>query len=738
MAGVDKSGRGTSPEPYVDRSRSRSRDRPWGAEADRRDGADAEGGVDPKKLYVGNLSSQTTKEDLAKGFGEFGHLQEVEVIADRETGRPRGFAFIRFEDAADAGRAVKALNDKELNGRPMEVKVASPPGSAPPRREGRATDDRRKGRAPKPKLGVGWLIPGSGSSQPPKLLSFEKGGWDTSGGGATSPKPERGGRDVPMSGASHPKPDRGGRDMPSSGASDRGRMDRGNDRGGGGRHDSRGPPPERPDSRGPPPERPDSRGPPPARNDSRGPPERRDSRRSPGRPESRGPPARSDSRGPPEKLPRTRGSSRDVRDARGSSRDARGSSRDGRESRYPPGGDRGGADSHARRGGGPYSERRFDNNGGGRYSGGGYPAGNNGDRDRAGPYKPGYGDAGGGRYGPGPAGSSYGGGRSEMSGGYPDDYRRGRPSDIDRMPPSGGGQNGGGRSGYESGGRGGGYDSRVSDRDSRGAGAGPSSRYSGGGYEPAYPSAGGYSSRDEPPRRVSEYDRGAPMDRRAGGSYTNGSDHGGRGYSPAPVYDRSRPDRDAGYDRVGGSASNSNSNLRREEASLYSDGGRGGYDSWGAPARPAATTKFSGAELRGAGGDYGSRRGGGGGPSDYGGGSRGGDLDRGPSDYGVGSRGSDRGPSDYGGGSRRGGMDRGPGDYYRAEQRDSRDSRPDARPMSTSRMSDAGPRSVDKRRSSGEIRGAPRAGKYGAVGDGRRQGGGDEDRSVVSCQALMP
>lgn len=75
------------------------------------------------KIYVGNLSYETNENGLREAFGEHGDVDEVAVMMDRETGRPRGFAFVTMPDAA-ARTAIEALNGKDLDGREIKVSEA--------------------------------------------------------------------------------------------------------------------------------------------------------------------------------------------------------------------------------------------------------------------------------------------------------------------------------------------------------------------------------------------------------------------------------------------------------------------------------------------------------------------------------------------------------------------------------------------------------------------------------------
>ena len=77
-----------------------------------------------KKLYVGNLSFQTTSDDLVQVFGEHGQVTSAQVVSDRDTGRSRGFAFVEMADGAEA--AIAAMNGAELQGRTLTVNEAKP------------------------------------------------------------------------------------------------------------------------------------------------------------------------------------------------------------------------------------------------------------------------------------------------------------------------------------------------------------------------------------------------------------------------------------------------------------------------------------------------------------------------------------------------------------------------------------------------------------------------------------
>jgi RNA recognition motif-containing protein len=78
-----------------------------------------------KKLYVGNLSFQTTESEITSAFGSFGPVESVSPITDRDTGRSKGFAFVVMNEE-DANKAIAELNGSELNGRALTVNEAKP------------------------------------------------------------------------------------------------------------------------------------------------------------------------------------------------------------------------------------------------------------------------------------------------------------------------------------------------------------------------------------------------------------------------------------------------------------------------------------------------------------------------------------------------------------------------------------------------------------------------------------
>ena len=78
------------------------------------------------KLYVGNLSYNTTSSDLEQLFGQHGTVQSAEVIQDRDTGRSKGFGFVQMGADGEAQAAIAALNGQESDGRALTVNQAKP------------------------------------------------------------------------------------------------------------------------------------------------------------------------------------------------------------------------------------------------------------------------------------------------------------------------------------------------------------------------------------------------------------------------------------------------------------------------------------------------------------------------------------------------------------------------------------------------------------------------------------
>ena len=78
------------------------------------------------KIYVGNMSFDTSEEDLRKAFEAHGSVDSVAIITDRDTGRSKGFGFVEMSDDNEAKAAMENLNDKDLQGRTLKVNEARP------------------------------------------------------------------------------------------------------------------------------------------------------------------------------------------------------------------------------------------------------------------------------------------------------------------------------------------------------------------------------------------------------------------------------------------------------------------------------------------------------------------------------------------------------------------------------------------------------------------------------------
>jgi len=101
-------------------------------------------------IFVGNLSYQTTQEELYAAFANYGTVERVNIVTDRDTGQPRGFAFVEMTNRSEAEAAMARLNGMELNGRAISVNEARPKptggsGFGGGRSSGRSGGGRRRG-----------------------------------------------------------------------------------------------------------------------------------------------------------------------------------------------------------------------------------------------------------------------------------------------------------------------------------------------------------------------------------------------------------------------------------------------------------------------------------------------------------------------------------------------------------------------------------------------------------------
>ena len=96
------------------------------------------------KLFVGNLSFNTTENDLQDAFAAHGQVVEATLMMDRMTGRSRGFAFVTYSTPEEAQKAIEAMNGAQIDGRALTVNIARPKEERPPGGGGRDRGPRRE------------------------------------------------------------------------------------------------------------------------------------------------------------------------------------------------------------------------------------------------------------------------------------------------------------------------------------------------------------------------------------------------------------------------------------------------------------------------------------------------------------------------------------------------------------------------------------------------------------------
>jgi RNA recognition motif-containing protein len=133
---------------------------------------------------VGNLSFDVTREELIEAFSAAGRVVDAKVPTDRETGRPRGFAFVEFESDEGAQRCIEQLNGRDLKGRPLRVNEAENRPPRPPGAPGFSRPAPGGGGPPRPG-GGGFSRPGGGGGG----YSRPGGGGGYGGGGYRSAPP---------------------------------------------------------------------------------------------------------------------------------------------------------------------------------------------------------------------------------------------------------------------------------------------------------------------------------------------------------------------------------------------------------------------------------------------------------------------------------------------------------------------------------------------------------------------
>ena len=87
-----------------------------------------------KRIYVGNMNYNTSDTRLREVFAAYGEVSDVHIVMDRDTGRPRGFAFVEMANDDEADKAIVGLNGTDVDGRQLKVAEAQPRGQRGPRR----------------------------------------------------------------------------------------------------------------------------------------------------------------------------------------------------------------------------------------------------------------------------------------------------------------------------------------------------------------------------------------------------------------------------------------------------------------------------------------------------------------------------------------------------------------------------------------------------------------------------
>ncbi len=146
------------------------------------------------RLFVGNLPYSANEVDIRQHFGTVGDPMQIVIPTDRETGRPRGFAFVDYDDRGVAERAIQQLHGQPFKGRPLSVSEARPREARPPMGAGGFSPRPPMGGAPRPPMGGGPPGGDAGAYRPPR-------GGDSGGRnfGPNKPPKGRGGSNFPKS-----------------------------------------------------------------------------------------------------------------------------------------------------------------------------------------------------------------------------------------------------------------------------------------------------------------------------------------------------------------------------------------------------------------------------------------------------------------------------------------------------------------------------------------------------------
>ncbi|KAI0911666.1 hypothetical protein F4824DRAFT_127643 [Ustulina deusta] len=127
------------------------------------------------KLFIGGLAWHTEETTLRQKFEEFGPIEEAVVVKDRDTGRSRGFGFIRYTSEADADRAIASMNNVEFDGREIRVDKASDTGPKNSYGRGGGSHSGRGGYAQQPQMYASYGMPNAAVMYPP--TSYGRGGY---------------------------------------------------------------------------------------------------------------------------------------------------------------------------------------------------------------------------------------------------------------------------------------------------------------------------------------------------------------------------------------------------------------------------------------------------------------------------------------------------------------------------------------------------------------------------------
>lgn len=131
------------------------------------------------RLFVGNLPYSATEAELRPLFEAFGAVVDIHIVKDRETGRPRGFAFISLKTEDQARQAAEQLNGKPVDGRPLVVNVARERGAPAPRRDGPRPQSAHRPAAP------------AREPRPRPAPAAPPAGWDAEPAGEERPRPRK-------------------------------------------------------------------------------------------------------------------------------------------------------------------------------------------------------------------------------------------------------------------------------------------------------------------------------------------------------------------------------------------------------------------------------------------------------------------------------------------------------------------------------------------------------------------